>query len=49
MTLTSVNNHRKNVHEQRKRREDPPFRASGNHAPKELKTLTTAERPVSRM
>ena len=49
MTLASVYNHRKNVHEHNKRREDSPFRARGNHAPKELKTLTTAERPVSRM
>ena len=49
MTLASGNNHRKNVHEHNQGREDSPFRVWGNYAPKELKTLTTAERPVSRM
>ena len=32
MTLASMSNHRKNVHEHNKRREDSPFRARGNYA-----------------
>ena len=49
MALASGIKHWKNIHEHIRCRIDFPFRACDDYLPKELKTLTTAERPVLRM
>lgn len=49
MALASGIDHRNNVHEHNQRHEHSFLGSWGNYAPKELKTLTTAERPALRM